>query len=341
MTTPTEERPLVTFALFAYNQEKYIREAVEGALSQTYEPLEIILSDDCSTDRTFDIMQEMAAAYTGPHRVYTRKNEQNKGLIGHVCAVSEVLNGKFTVLAAGDDRSLPERVETLVRIWSNKYSGVFSAYDLIGPNGEVIKSGQIPPDDARSRFPWLNSFSSSKFVYGSTSSYDTRILKMLPNAEYKVMSEDTPLNLIVHLVAGEIGFSDESLVLYRVHSETLSNSMSLEANFSKIIASEEMQKIKNNREAVILTYILNILLPIFNDSSKKVDACALNSMIKDLSLKEKWFEFPFFRKISVMFAASGDLRKWMVFRVFGVRFYALLKYINLLLLGQRNARWEK
>ena len=58
-----EERPLVTFALFAYNQERYIREAVEGAFAQTYEPLEIILSDDCSTDRTFEIMQEMVANY--------------------------------------------------------------------------------------------------------------------------------------------------------------------------------------------------------------------------------------------------------------------------------------
>jgi glycosyltransferase involved in cell wall biosynthesis len=68
MTNAPEEMPdnptdrsLVTFALFAYNQEKYIREAVEGALAQTYEPLEIILSDDCSSDRTFETMREMAA----------------------------------------------------------------------------------------------------------------------------------------------------------------------------------------------------------------------------------------------------------------------------------------
>ncbi|HUF60663.1 MAG TPA: glycosyltransferase, partial [Verrucomicrobiales bacterium] len=54
------ERPLVSFLLLAYNQEQYIHEAVEGAFSQTYSPLEIILSDDCSTDRTFEIMREMA-----------------------------------------------------------------------------------------------------------------------------------------------------------------------------------------------------------------------------------------------------------------------------------------
>ena len=66
-TASLQDRPLVTFALFAYNQEKYIREAVEGTFSQTYEPLEIILSDDCSSDRTFEIMEEMAATYDGPH----------------------------------------------------------------------------------------------------------------------------------------------------------------------------------------------------------------------------------------------------------------------------------
>ena len=60
MTPDTSpERPLVTFALFAYNQENYIRAAVEGAFAQTYQPLEIILSDDCSKDRTFEIMQRL------------------------------------------------------------------------------------------------------------------------------------------------------------------------------------------------------------------------------------------------------------------------------------------
>lgn len=39
---PTQERPLVTFALFAYNQERFIREAVEGALAKTYSHLQII-----------------------------------------------------------------------------------------------------------------------------------------------------------------------------------------------------------------------------------------------------------------------------------------------------------
>ena len=64
MTNPSN--PLISFVLLAYKQEKYIREAVEGAFAQTYSPLEIILSDDASPDGTFEIIQEMAAAYQGP-----------------------------------------------------------------------------------------------------------------------------------------------------------------------------------------------------------------------------------------------------------------------------------
>src|SRR5690606_9493062 len=96
----THERPLVTFALFAYNQENYIREAIEGAFAQTYEPLEIILSDDCSTDQTFEIMQEVVLGYNGPHKVCVRRNEVNLGLAGHINSILAQAEGEFICWAA-------------------------------------------------------------------------------------------------------------------------------------------------------------------------------------------------------------------------------------------------
>lgn len=118
----TEERPLVTFSLFAYNQEDYIREAVEGAFSQTYSPLEIILSDDCSSDRTFTIMHEMALHYDGPHRILLRQSEINMGTAQHLAAIAESSHGEMIVIASGDDVSEAERTRKLVKAWlqSNK-----------------------------------------------------------------------------------------------------------------------------------------------------------------------------------------------------------------------------
>ena len=68
------ECPLITFALLAYNQESYIREAVEGAFAQNYSPLEIILSDDYSTDKTYEIMKDLVDEYKGFHIIKINRN---------------------------------------------------------------------------------------------------------------------------------------------------------------------------------------------------------------------------------------------------------------------------
>lgn len=131
------DRPLITFALFAYNQEKYIREAVEGAFAQTYSPLEIILSDDCSTDQTYKIMQEMALVYDGPHRVKVRQCSENRGFANHINEVMKDAIGDIIAWAAGDDVSLPERVNLLVKpmIDDENVIGTYSDVQEITLNG--------------------------------------------------------------------------------------------------------------------------------------------------------------------------------------------------------------
>ena len=144
MTVTTHERPLVTFAVFAYNQERYIREAVEGAFSQTYEPLEIILSDDCSSDRTYQIMKEMAASYDGPHEVRAQQNKVNLGLADHINSIVKSAKGEIICWAAGDDISIPQRTDILTKpmIENPETVGVHSTVremDVSSTLGEVRK----------------------------------------------------------------------------------------------------------------------------------------------------------------------------------------------------------
>lgn len=106
-------RGLVTLAVIAYRQEDLIRPAIESAFAQTYDRLEIILSDDGSPDGTFRIMQDMAAAYRGPHRLRLNRNPTNLGLTGHVNRIFELAEGELIVPNAGDDISLPERCAVL------------------------------------------------------------------------------------------------------------------------------------------------------------------------------------------------------------------------------------
>ena len=125
----------------AFNQEKFIAEAVRGALSQTYSPLEIILSDDCSVDRTYEIIESMAAHYTGPHKIILNRNKSNLGLAGHSNRVTRMAHGELIVGAAGDDVSMPHRTAIL-----------YDAWDSIGKKAVYMHSRVIHMDECGNEY---------------------------------------------------------------------------------------------------------------------------------------------------------------------------------------------
>ncbi len=130
----SQDRPMATIILFAYNQEDLVVEAVESLLAQTYSPLEIILSDDCSSDNTFNRMRSLVDGYSGTHRIKLNRNKNNLGVVAHVNAAVALAEGELIFGAAGDDISLPERCEKVVAFWveSGKKSDLIAtdAYDL-------------------------------------------------------------------------------------------------------------------------------------------------------------------------------------------------------------------
>ncbi len=211
MTKVITDLPLVTFALFAYNQEKYIRKAVEGAFSQTYEPLEIILSDDFSTDGTFEIMQLMAAEYDGPHKVRLRQNPVNLGLIGHVNTVSREALGSIIVIAAGDDISLPLRAEKLAAAFAGNPSALLAHSSAYTIDEAGVRIGEKHPPPTQS----LKSLVKSASIYiGATGAIHRRLIESFDPIQYKATYEDLIFGTRAALV-GDLHFVNEKLVDYR------------------------------------------------------------------------------------------------------------------------------
>lgn len=210
-----QDRPLVTFAVLAYQQEELVRQAIEAAFAQTYSPLEIILSDDGSGDRTFEVIERMAAAYDGPHSVRVNRNRENLGLIGHVNAIFEMARGEIVLLAAGDDVSLPERTERVVSAFGEGADVmlVHTPVERIDAAGTMLGLWHAPmrgkPDD-------MGSLALSLGLHlGASAGYRKVVFDRFGPIVERAAYEDLVLGFRARLLGRLVGL-DLPLVRYRV-----------------------------------------------------------------------------------------------------------------------------
>lgn len=128
---------LVTIGIKCFNQKATIGGAIEAALMQTYRPLEVVVSDDGSTDGSWDVIEAFAGSKKSGLTVVVRRSETNEGNMGNWLRICEAAKGDWIVKADGDDLSEPTRVEKLVSAIKAAQEQVF-----------VASSGGIKIDDA-------------------------------------------------------------------------------------------------------------------------------------------------------------------------------------------------
>lgn len=215
--------PKVTLALVAYQQKEYVADAIKAALAQTYCPLQIILSDDCSGDPTFEIIQSEARAYSGPHEVVVNRNEHNLGLAGHLNRVAELASGSIIALAAGDDVSSPDRVSHLVEVFraNSAIKAVMSGYTEINSSGDPLRSVVLPRDFQL--FTGLKQIAKAGgwIGMGATFAYDRQCFFSPGSIPGEIVCEDRLLPFRAALL-GQVGFVRKPLVSYRVHDASVS-----------------------------------------------------------------------------------------------------------------------
>lgn len=95
----------------AYNDEKYIGEALESLLAQTYRDFTLLISDDCSTDRTPEICRQYAEKDS---RILFVRHEQNGGSFANFKYVLSKIDTPFFISCAGHDRYHPQFIEKLL-----------------------------------------------------------------------------------------------------------------------------------------------------------------------------------------------------------------------------------
>ena len=116
-------RPLVSVCIPAYNAQRFIAETLGSVLAQTYPNIEVIVSDDASTDKTLDIVEPYAQ-----QGVRLMRQPRNCGRSANSNALIRASSGKYVLKLDADDLIAPSHVERQV--------------EVLRPHAEVVGCGE-------------------------------------------------------------------------------------------------------------------------------------------------------------------------------------------------------
>jgi len=136
--------PLVSIGMPVYNGEKYIRQALDSLLGQTYKNFELIISDNASTDETKNICEEYAKR---DKRIKYIRQKENMGGANNLRFVLEQATGEYFMWAAHDDRREPSAIKSALSCFMTNGNIVFagSYFDIINyVTGHTKEHSDIP-----------------------------------------------------------------------------------------------------------------------------------------------------------------------------------------------------
>lgn len=205
----------LTYILLTYNQRDTVKAAVESALAQDVQPMEIVISDDCSSDGTFAEIQAAVSGYSGPHHVILNHNPENLGLAGNLAKVHDLSTGDIIVAAAGDDLSEPQRCQRIIETFVEEDPLLLCSYvKVIDPAGQPV-SGNFRTALFYGDGWTLKQVARSKSLYiGATGAWHRSL-----HAGFGPMAPGTYEDLVLGFRAalhGRVAVIHEELVSYRL-----------------------------------------------------------------------------------------------------------------------------
>lgn len=214
-----KENPLVTVIIPCYNAEKYVESSVKSIMNQTYKNLEILITDDCSKDNTYEILKKLASEDS---RIRLFKNETNKKIVLTLNELVSHAKGKYIARMDADDISLPNRIEMQVSFLElNSEYGMCGTNAInIDENGKFISKTKLPSlfDEVRTCLMYYSC------IYHPTVMIKSNILKENLYSEEFPYAEDYELwARLVFQKNIKIGNLKDFLLNYRIFNNQSCN----------------------------------------------------------------------------------------------------------------------
>lgn len=135
MNFKTNHQNLVSIIMPVYNAERFIAESIESIIMQTYENWELILVDDCSKDKSYEIIKK----YLVDNRIKYFKLEVNSGAAVSRNIGLEKANGQYIAFLDSDDIWDIEKLQKQLKFMKDKNIGfTFTEYSLMDENGASL-----------------------------------------------------------------------------------------------------------------------------------------------------------------------------------------------------------
>lgn len=230
----------------SYNHEKYLKQAIDSVLKQTYENFELIILDDCSTDNSDKIIKSYK-----DKRIKKYFNETNNGAVNTLNQLIDLTSGEYIALLNSDDYWSEDKLEKQLNYLENNTNvgACFTWADFINESGKKIYDSTTTPislfqQKNRKRSEWLRCFFDNgnclchpsvmirRKIYDELGKYKN-IYRQLPDFEFWI-------RLIKEY---EIHIIEENLVHFRILNKKQKNSSFLTEN-NKNVMNYEMYMIK-------------------------------------------------------------------------------------------------
>ena len=209
--------PKISVVMPVYNGEKFLREAIESILNQTYKDFEFLIVYDESTDGTLSIIQEFQKQDERVVLVYG----DGERIIGALNKSIEKSKGKYIARMDADDISFPSRLEKQFDFIEKNNLDICGGHCLLlNKNGKINGLNVVPTSH---KMCTLSLFFKVPFAHPSVmirkQFLDENSLEY-GQSSYKI-AEDLDLWLRMHRCGARFGNVDSTVLKYRIHSDSL------------------------------------------------------------------------------------------------------------------------
>lgn len=241
--------PLVSVTVITYNSGKTVIETLDSIKEQTYQNIELIISDDCSKDNTIQLCKEWLKENESRFvRTVLIESEKNTGICANGNRALWECRGEWNKGIAGDDIFLPNCVQDFVEFvcehteakWVSSYARTYAKYFK---EENCTKRFVAPPMDffSLSAEEQLVRMGSWNIFVAASNFFETAMLKEIGGYDESYSFEDYPLFITLLERGRKCYFLDKETCCYRIHDSVFNSNKQL-FNYKFLLQSRKFHE---------------------------------------------------------------------------------------------------